>query len=33
MFDFEKLEGWQKTIALADVTYVQTRNFPAAERR
>ena len=32
MFNFEKLEVWQKAIALADVIYSQTRNFPADER-
>jgi hypothetical protein len=32
MFNFEKLEVWQKSIALADVIYSQTRNFPADER-
>jgi four helix bundle protein len=32
MFNFEKLEVWQKAIALADVIYSDTRNFPADER-
>jgi len=32
MFNFEKLEVWQKAIALADVIYSHTRNFPADER-
>jgi len=32
MFNFEKLEVWQKAIALADVIYSNTRNFPADER-
>jgi four helix bundle protein len=32
MFNFEKLEVWQKAIALADVIYGQTRNFPVDER-
>jgi four helix bundle protein len=32
MFNFEKLEVWQKAIALVDVIYGQTRNFPADER-
>ena len=32
MSNFEKLEVWQKAIALADVIYDQTRNFPADER-
>jgi len=32
MFNFEKLEVWQKAIALADVIYSDTRKFPADER-
>jgi four helix bundle protein len=32
MFDFEKLEVWQKAIALADVIYNDTRRFPIDER-
>lgn len=32
MFNFEKLDVWQKSIALADLTYRLTRNFPAEER-
>jgi 23S rRNA-intervening sequence protein len=32
MFNFEKLEVWQKAIALADVIYSYARNFPADER-
>ena len=32
MFNFEKLEVWQKAIVLADVIYSHTRNFPAEER-
>jgi four helix bundle protein len=32
MFNFEKLEVWQKSIALADVIYGQTRSFPVDER-
>src|ERR1700755_389089 len=32
MFNFEKLEVWQKSIALADVIYSQTRSFPTDER-
>jgi four helix bundle protein len=32
MFNFEKLEVWQKAIVLADVIYRQTRSFPADER-
>jgi four helix bundle protein len=32
MFNFEKLDVWQKAITLADVIYNDTRNFPADER-
>jgi four helix bundle protein len=32
MFNFEKLEVWQKSIVLADVIYSRTRSFPADER-
>ena len=32
MFNFEKLDVWQKAVVLADVIYSQTRNFPANER-
>ena len=32
MFNFEKLETWQKTIAFADLVYNLTRNFPLDER-
>lgn len=32
MFNFEKLDVWQKSIVLGDVVYSQTRNFPAEER-
>jgi four helix bundle protein len=32
MFNFEKLEVWQKSIALADVIYSQSRSFPVDER-
>ena len=32
MFNFEKLDVWQKAVILADVIYSQTRNFPADER-
>ncbi|SRR5260221_3246103 len=32
MFNFEKLETWQKAIAFADLVYQTTRNFPADER-
>src|SRR2546423_1944951 len=32
MFNFEKLEVWQKSIALADIIYRKTRNFPSDER-
>jgi four helix bundle protein len=32
MFDFEKLETWQKAIAFADLVYEVTREFPSEER-
>ena len=32
MFNFEKLETWQKAIAFADLVYELTRRFPAEER-
>lgn len=32
MFNFEKLETWQKAIAFADLVYEMTRSFPADER-
>ncbi len=32
MFNFEKLDVWQKSVALADVIYLQTRTFPTEER-
>src|SRR3954464_15507014 len=32
MFNFEKLEVWQKAIDLADVIYSHTRSFPIDER-
>ena len=32
MFNFEKLDVWQKTIVFADSIYSETRNFPAEER-
>lgn len=32
MFNFEKLDVWQKSIALADVIYATTRDFPPDER-
>jgi len=32
MFNFEKLETWQKAIAFADLVYEVTRNFPGDER-
>ena len=32
MFNFEKLETWQKAIIFADLVYETTRNFPADER-
>jgi len=32
MFDFEKLDVWQKAIDFADLIYNETRAFPAEER-
>ncbi|SRR6266404_753379 len=32
MFNFEKLEVWQKAIDFADFVYQATRTFPGAER-
>jgi four helix bundle protein len=32
MFNFEKLETWQKAINFADLVYTVTRSFPADER-
>jgi four helix bundle protein len=32
MFNFEKLEVWQKAIDFADLVYVDTRSFPSDER-
>lgn len=32
MFNFEKLEVWQKAIEFADLIYNETRAFPAEER-
>ena len=32
MFNFEKLEVWHKSIALADTVYSLTKSFPADER-
>jgi four helix bundle protein len=32
MFNFEKLETWQKAIAFADLVYEMTKNFPHEER-
>jgi four helix bundle protein len=32
MFNFEKLDVWQKAIDFADLVYNYTRNFPADER-
>ena len=32
MFNFEKLETWQKAINFADLVYDLTRNFPSDER-
>ena len=32
MFNFEKLEVWQKAIDFADLIYSETRAFPSDER-
>lgn len=32
MFNFEKLDVWQKAIDFADLVYKHPRNFPADER-
>lgn len=32
MFNFEKLDVWQKAIDFADLVYNHTRNFPTDER-
>ena len=32
MFNFEKLDVWQKAIDFADLVYNQTRQFPTEER-
>ena len=32
MFNFEKLETWQKAISFADLVYELIRSFPADER-
>ena len=32
MFNFEKLDVWQKAIHFADLVYNSTRNFPSEER-
>lgn len=32
MFNFEKLEVWQKAIVFADLIYTETQAFPAEER-
>src|SRR6266576_3943627 len=32
MFNFEKLDVWQKAIDFADLVYNYTRNFPTDER-
>jgi four helix bundle protein len=32
MFNFEKLEVWQKAIDFADLIYSETRSFPSDER-
>src|SRR5947207_8383887 len=32
MFNFEKLDVWQKAIGFADLIYADTRSFPTDER-
>jgi four helix bundle protein len=32
MFNFEKLDVWQKSVALANVVYLLTKAFPSDER-
>jgi four helix bundle protein len=32
MFNFEKLDVWQKAIDFADLVYATTREFPSEER-
>src|SRR5947208_6199726 len=32
MFNFEKLDVWQKAIGFADLIYTDTRSFPTDER-
>lgn len=32
MFNFEKLDVWQKSVALANAVYSQTRRFPPEEK-
>ncbi len=32
MFNFEKLDVWQKSIAFADLVYCVTKSFPSDER-
>ena len=32
MFNFEKLEVWQKAIDFADLVYLSTRSLPPDER-
>ncbi len=32
MFNFEKLEVWQKAIDFGDLVYLETRRFPSDER-
>ncbi len=32
MFNFEKLEVWQKAIDFADLVYIATKSFPPDER-
>ena len=32
MFNFEKLDAWQKAIVFGDAIYSKTRDFPGEER-
>ena len=32
MFNFERLEVWQKSVAFADLVYTSTKSFPPDER-
>ena len=32
MFNFERLDVWQKSVAYADLVYASTRSFPSEER-